>query len=61
MLIVGTAADRLGIPKVILGVVFFLAIVATVTTYEAFRFRGTKGGLFEDGAAIEYYSRTNGE
>ena len=61
MLLVGTAADRLGIPQVILGVVFFLTIVAAGTTYEAFRFRGIKGGLFEDGTAIEYYSRTNGE
>jgi MFS family permease len=61
MLLVGTAADRAGIPQVILGVVFFLTIVAAVTTYEALRFRGTKGGLFEDGAAIEYYARTNGE
>ncbi len=61
MLLVGTAADRLGIPQVILGVVFFLAIVAAVTTYEAFRFRGTEGGLFEDGRAIEYYSRPNDE
>jgi MFS family permease len=61
MLLVGTAADRVGIPQVILGVVFFLTIVAAVTTYEALRFRGTKGGLFEDGAAIEYYARTNGE
>lgn len=61
MLLVGTAADRVGIPQVILGVVFFLTIVAAVTTYEAFRFRGTKGGLFEDGTAIEYYSGTNGE
>ena len=61
MLLVGTAADRLGIPQVILGVVFFLAIVAAVTTYEAFRFRGIEGGLFEDGRAIEYYSRRNDE
>lgn len=61
MLLVGTAADRLGIPQVILGVVFFLTIVAAVSTYEAFRFRGIEGGLFEDGSAIEYYSRTNGE
>ena len=61
MLLVGTAADRLGIPKVILGVVFFLTIVEAVTTYEAFRFRGIEGGLFEDGRAIEYYSRPNDE
>jgi MFS family permease len=61
MLLVGTAADRLGIPQVILGVVFFLTIVAAVTTYEAFRFRGIEGGLFEDGTAIEYYSRPNDE
>jgi MFS family permease len=61
MLLVGTAADRLGIPQVILGVVFFLTIVAAVTTYEAFRFRGIEGGLFEDGTAIEYYSHTDGE
>jgi hypothetical protein len=61
MFLVGTAADRVGIPQVILGVVFFLTIVAAVTTYEAFRFRGTKGGLFEDGTAIEYYAGTKGE
>ncbi|HUS70319.1 MAG TPA: MFS transporter [Anaerolineae bacterium] len=61
MLFVGSAADRLGIPQVILGVVFFLTIVAAVTTYEAFRFRGIEGGLFEDGTAIEYYSHTDDE
>jgi MFS family permease len=61
MLLVGTAADRVGIPQVVLGVVFFLTILAAVTTYEAFRFRGSKGGLYEDGTAIEYYSGTNGE
>jgi MFS family permease len=61
MLLVGTVADRVGIPQVILGVVLFLAIIAAVTTYEALRFRGTKGGLFDEGTAIEYYSRTNGE
>ena len=61
MLFVGTAADRLGIPQVILGVVFFLTIVAAVTTYEALKFRGSEGGLFEDGTAIEYHSHTDDE
>jgi MFS family permease len=61
MLVVGTAADRVGIPQVVLGVVFFLTVVAAGTTYEAFRFRGIKGGLYEEGTAIEYYSRSNGE
>jgi len=61
MLLVGTAADRLGIPQVVLGVVSFLTVLAAVTTYEAFRLRGSKGGGFEEGTAIEYYSGTKRE
>lgn len=56
MLLVGTMADRLGIPQVILGVVLFLMVVAAVTTYEAFKFRSVAGGIFDAGTAIEYYS-----
>jgi MFS family permease len=56
MLAVGTMADQIGIAQVIMGVVFCLMIVASATSYYAFRFRGLKGGLFDDGTAVEYYS-----
>jgi MFS family permease len=56
MLLVGTMADQIGIPQVIMGVVLCLMVVAGVTTHQAFRFRGVEGGLFEAGTAIEYYS-----
>jgi MFS family permease len=61
MLMVGTMADRIGIPEVVMGVVFCLTIIAAVTTYQAFRFRGARGGLFDAGAAIEYYSHIDDE
>jgi MFS family permease len=61
MLMVGTVADRIGIPQVIMGVVFCLTIIAAVTTHQAFRFRGSRGGLFDAGAATEYYSHTDDE
>jgi len=56
MLVVGTVADQIGIAQVIMGVVFCLVVVAAVTSYYAFRFRGLGGGLFADGTAVEYYS-----
>ena len=56
MLLVGTMADQIGIPQVIMGVVLCLTAIAGVTTHQAFRFRGIEGGLFEAGTAIEYYS-----
>jgi hypothetical protein len=56
MLTVGTVADQIGIPQVIMGVVLCLMVIAGVTTYHAFRYRGVEGGLFEAGTAIEYYS-----
>jgi MFS family permease len=61
MLIVGTAADQIGIPEVVMGVVAVLTIVAATTTYQAFRFRAVAGGVFEAGTAIEYYSRSGDE
>jgi MFS family permease len=61
MLMVGTMADRIGIPEVVMGVVFCLTIIAAVTTYQAFRFRGARGGLFDAGTAIEYYSHIDDE
>jgi MFS family permease len=61
MLMVGTVADRIGIPQVVMGVVFFLTIIAAVTTHQAFKFRGARGGLFDADAAIEYYSHTDDE
>jgi MFS family permease len=61
MLMVGTMADRIGIPEVLMGVVFCLTIIAAVTTYQAFRFRGARGGLFDAGTAIEYYSHIDDE
>lgn len=57
MLAVGSMADQIGIPQVIMGVAFFLMIVAAATSYQAFRFRGIGGGVFEDDTAIEYYDR----
>jgi MFS family permease len=56
MLLVGTMADQVGIPKVIIGVAVFLAIVAAITTYQAFKFRTVSGGIFETGTAIQYHS-----
>jgi hypothetical protein len=56
MLTVGTVADQIGIPQVIMGVVLCLMVIAGVTTYHGFKYRGVEGGLFETGAAIEYYS-----
>ncbi|HUV74057.1 MAG TPA: MFS transporter [Anaerolineae bacterium] len=61
MLMVGTMADRIGIPQVVMGVVFCLTIIAAVTTHQAFGFRGGRGGLLDAGAAIEYYSHTDDE
>ncbi|HUW96384.1 MAG TPA: MFS transporter [Anaerolineae bacterium] len=61
MLMVGTVADRIGIPQVLMGVVFCLTIIAAVTTHQAFRFRGGRGGLLDASAAIEYYSHTDDE
>jgi MFS family permease len=61
MLMVGTMADRIGIPQVVMGVVFCLTIIAAVTTHQAFGFRGGRGGLLDEGAAIEYYSHTDDE
>jgi hypothetical protein len=61
MLMVGTMADRIGIPQVVMGVVFCLTIIAAVTTHQAFGFRGGRGGLLDAGAAIEYYSHADDE
>ncbi len=61
MLMVGTVADRIGIPEVVMGVVFCLTIIAAVTTHQAFKFRGARGGLFGGDTAIEYYSHTDDE
>jgi len=61
MLMVGTVADRIGIPQVLMGVVFCLTIIAAVTTHQAFTFRGGRGGLLDASAAIEYYSHTDDE
>jgi MFS family permease len=56
MLLAGTLADQIGIPQVIVGVALFLMVIAATTTYQAFKFRGVAGGIFDAGAAIEYYS-----
>jgi MFS family permease len=61
MLTVGTMADQIGIPEVVMGVAFCLTIIAAVTTYQAFRFRGRAAGILENGTAIEYYSHTEDE
>lgn len=56
MLLIGSLADQVGIPYVIMGAVFFLILVAATTTYQAFKFRTVAGGIFEAGTAIEYHS-----
>jgi MFS family permease len=56
MLGVGTVADQVGIAQVIMGVVFCLVVVAAVTSYYAFRYRGSGGGLYADDTAVEYHS-----
>ncbi len=61
MLMVGTMADQIGIPQVIMGVALFLTAIAATTTYQAFKFREVAGGIFEAGTAIEYYSHTGDE
>jgi MFS family permease len=61
MLMVGTVADQIGIPRVIMGVVAFLTIIAATTTYQAFRLRTVEEGIFDAGAAIEYYSHASDE
>jgi len=61
MLVVGTLADQLGIAQVVMGVVVILMVVAATTTYQAFRLRTVDGGVFDAGAAIEYYSHSGDE
>jgi MFS family permease len=56
MLAVGTVADQIGIAQVIMGVVFCLVVVAAVTSYYAFRYRGLGGGLLADDTAVEYHA-----
>lgn len=61
MLMVGTTADKIGIPQVIMGVVLLLVVIAATTTYQAFKFRAVAGGIFDAGTAIEYYSHSGDE
>lgn len=61
MLLVGTLADQLGIAQVVMGVVVILMVIAATTTYQAFRLCTVEGGIFEAGAAIEYYSHSGDE
>jgi MFS family permease len=61
MLMVGTVADQIGIPDVIMGVAFVLMIIAGVTTYQTFRYRHVEGGLLGSEGAIEYYTHTEDE
>jgi hypothetical protein len=61
MLMVGTLADQLGIAQVVMGVVVILTVIAATTTYQAFRLRTVEGGIFDAGAAIEYYSHSGDE
>jgi len=61
MLVVGTLADQIGIARVVMGVVVILMVIAATTTYQAFRLRRVGGGLFDAGAAIEYYSHSDEE
>lgn len=61
MLVVGTLADQLGIAQVVMGVAVILMVIAATTTYQAFRLRTMDGGIFDAGAAIEYYSHSGDE
>lgn len=61
MLLIGTLADQVGIPYVIMVVVLLLTVIAAATTYQAFRTRGAAGGILDDGTAIEYYVRDRDE
>lgn len=61
MLVVGTLADQIGIARVVMGVVVILMVIAATTTYQAFRLRTVEGGIFDAGAAIEYYSHSGDE
>ena len=61
MLMVGTVADQIGIPQVVMGVACFLMVIAATTTYQAFKFRAVAGGVFRPGPAIEYHSHSEDE
>ncbi len=61
MLLVGTMADQIGIPQVVIGIVLFLMVIAGTTTYQTLKFRTAAGGIFEAGTAIEYYSQSGDE
>jgi MFS family permease len=61
MLMVGTIADQVGIPSVILGVAFVLMAIAAVTSFQAFKYRDVEGGLLGAGGAIEYYAHAEDE
>jgi MFS family permease len=54
MLFVGTIADQVGIPRVIMGVALLLMVIAGTTAYQAFRYRDVEGGLLGAEGAIEY-------
>jgi MFS family permease len=61
MLLVGTVADQIGIPEVVMGVAAVLTVIAAVTTYQGFRHREVEGAIFDTGTAIEYYSHASDE
>ncbi|MDH4207365.1 MAG: MFS transporter [Anaerolineae bacterium] len=61
MLFVGTLADQVGIPWVIMGVALLLMVIASATAFQAIRYRDVEGGLLGAEGAIEYHVRVEDE
>jgi MFS family permease len=61
MLFVGTLADQVGIPWVVMGVALLLMVIAATTAFQAFRYRDVEGGLLGAEGAIEYHVRVEDE
>lgn len=61
MLFVGTLADQVGIPWVVMGVALLLMVIAGATAFQAFHYRETEGGLMGAEGAIEYHVRVEDE
>ena len=57
MLLVGTLADQVGIPMVIMGVALLLMVIAGATAYQTASYRDVEGGLVGAEGAIEYHVR----
>ena len=57
MLLVGTLADQVGIPMMIMGVALLLMVIAGATAYQTASYRDVEGGLVGAEGAIEYHVR----